>query len=675
MAQILSQVKLGTVTNVDLTEALTIGNTTIDGVIVNGGDRVLVKSQTDRKENGVYYVNTSGYLIRTSDFANASTQTPSTIIFIQQGDQLADTGWVLATDSNTNTLTVGTSELEFIRFSVNLNILGADLPSSIVLRSEKGYPLTNNELDNNFKFLSVSLSQKLNIADFTQTAICDRINSVSYSVADINSNKLQGFIPTSEYVQDTQTIVLRAQNGNITSPTFTGDLVGNADTASVATLAFTAHALDQVNSIQFGGTGSSTAAGARNNLNVVNRAGDSMTGKLSLAPAAAGYATLNIPAQSATISAPIDGDVWASSAQMFYKLSGNVYTFAPLQSPTFTGVPSVPTAEKTANSNVIASTQFVQSHVSDLNAAIALRATINSPTLTGEPRSTTPDLNENSTRIATTAYTTSKLSSALGAYSTTAETNASIAVALLNYYTKTQVDDLFSSNLANYYTRLQINTKLLDYYTKPETEGLVSTSISTAIANYYTKAQIDTQIALRATINSPTLTGEPRSTTPDINENSTRIATTAYTTSKLNSTLGAYSTTAETNASIAAALLNYYTKAQVDGLFASNLASYYTKLQIDTKFLDYYTKLETERLVGTSINTAIANYYTKLQIDAKFGDYYTKTETDTRINNAVSTKANTTYVDGLQDKWGSSRKFVQSSAPAGAVDGDIWFKI
>lgn len=517
MAQILTQVKLGTVLNIDLVEALNIGVDTIDGKLFQAGDRILVKAQTNRTENGIYVVGSDGLLARSSDFANGSTQTPSTIIFIQQGDQLADTGWVLSTDSSTNTITVGSSEIEFIRFSLNLNILGADLPSSIVLRSEKGYPLTITELDNNFKYLAVSLTQKLNIADFTQKAICDRINSVDYSISAINANNLRGFYPTTEVINETSTIALRSATGNISSTTFTGDLIGNADTADFATLAQTAHALDNINPVQFGGTGASTPAGARANLGAVNIAGDTLTGKLTLVPSSAGSASLNVPAGSGTPNALSDGDIWSSATQMFYRASGNTYTFAPLQSPVFTGTPIAPTPEQNSNSGSIATTQFVQGHVATLNNSIALKANINSATLTGEPRSTTPPIADNSTRIATTAYTTSKISNILTDYLTAAQVNSAIALALTNYYTKAQTDAL----LAN----------------------------------------------------------------------------------------------------------------------------------------------------------ALTNYYTKPQIDTKFTDYYTKNETDNRISNAVAPKANTSYVDGLQDKWGSSRKFVQSTEPTGAVNGDFWFKV
>lgn len=427
MSTILTQVKLGTVLNIDLTEALNIGVDTIDGKLFSAGDRILLKAQSNRIENGIYIVGVNGSLTRSSDFANGSNQTPSTIIFIQQGDQLADTGWILSTDSS-NSITIGSAEIEFTRFSLNLNILGADLPSSIVLRSEKGYPLTISELDNNFKYLAVSLTQKLNIADYTQKTICDRINSVDYSVSAINANNLRGFYPSTEVIENTQTIALRTANGNITSNTFTGDLIGNADTANFATLAQTAHALDEINPVQFGGTGASSKEGARLNLNVVNRAGDSMTGKLSLAPAVAGYASLNIPAQTAQINTLLDGDVWSSTTQMFYRANGLTYTFAPLQSPAFTGTPTAPTPNQNSNSNAVSTTQYVQGHVATLNSAIDLKSNINSPTFTGDPKAPTPATADNDTSIATTAFVVNKLNATLPAYYTKIETNDLLSI-------------------------------------------------------------------------------------------------------------------------------------------------------------------------------------------------------------------------------------------------------
>lgn len=446
MATILTQVKLATSVNIDLTDVLTVGISTIDGKTVYANDRILVKAQTDKTQNGIYVVGSDGILTRATDFANGASITPTTAVFVQQGDQFADSGWIVSTDSQTN-LTIGSDQIEFSRFSINQSLVGVDLPSSIVLRSEKGYPLTITELDNNFKYLAISLTQKLNIADFTQSAISDRLNSVSYEVSNIDANKLHGFIPTTEVLENSPSIALRNESGNLNAVTFTGDLIGNADTASFANVADTAHYLDRVNPIAYGGTGASTSAGARANLDVVAKEGDTMRGKLTLAAASASQASLNIPSIVSAIASPEDGDIWGNTTSLFYYRSGVTRTFAPLESPSFSGAPLAPTPDKISNSGSIATTAFVQSHVTDLNAAIALKSNIESPTFTGNPKAPTPDTADNDTSIATTAYVVNKINSITPSYYTRSQVDAAVeaeAALRLNKDTdlQSQIDDL-----------------------------------------------------------------------------------------------------------------------------------------------------------------------------------------------------------------------------------------
>ena len=70
---------------------------------------------------------------------------------------------------------------------------------------------------------------------------------------------------------------------------------------------------------------------------------------------------------------------------------------APLASPTFTGVPVVPTAAGGTNTTQAASTAFV-------TAALVAKAPLASPALTGTPTAPTAAAGNNSTQIATTAY-------------------------------------------------------------------------------------------------------------------------------------------------------------------------------------------------------------------------------------------------------------------------------
>ena len=77
---------------------------------------------------------------------------------------------------------------------------------------------------------------------------------------------------------------------------------------------------------------------------------------------------------------------------------------APMNSPTLTGVPTVPTAAAGTNNTQVASTAFVQE-------AIAPKAPLASPVLTGIPIAPTPITATDSTQIATTAFVKTNLKS------------------------------------------------------------------------------------------------------------------------------------------------------------------------------------------------------------------------------------------------------------------------
>lgn len=72
-------------------------------------------------------------------------------------------------------------------------------------------------------------------------------------------------------------------------------------------------------------------------------------------------------------------------------------SFAPKDSPAFTGNPTAPTQLNTDNSTKIATTAFVKN-------VLGGYAPIDSPTLTGTPKAPTPAIGDNSTKIATTQF-------------------------------------------------------------------------------------------------------------------------------------------------------------------------------------------------------------------------------------------------------------------------------
>ncbi|MQG94499.1 phage tail protein [Pseudomonas sp. MN1F] len=97
-------VRAATTANITLS-----GLRTVDGVVLAAGDRVLVKNQTQAKENGLYVV-AAGAWPRASDADISAEVTPGLVVAVEQGTTLADTIWQLITDAP---IVLGTTALTF----------------------------------------------------------------------------------------------------------------------------------------------------------------------------------------------------------------------------------------------------------------------------------------------------------------------------------------------------------------------------------------------------------------------------------------------------------------------------------------------------------------------------------------------------------------------------------
>ena len=98
------------------TENITLsGLQTIDGVALAVGDRVLVKDQTNAVENGIYIVAETDWT-RSLDFDGSPSNEVEggEYVFVSEGSNNHDTGWVVVTDAP---IEVGTDEIEFTQFS------------------------------------------------------------------------------------------------------------------------------------------------------------------------------------------------------------------------------------------------------------------------------------------------------------------------------------------------------------------------------------------------------------------------------------------------------------------------------------------------------------------------------------------------------------------------------
>lgn len=106
-------VHVATTAPINLASDLNTGDT-IDGHVLETGDRVLVKDQVTASENGIYVVSASGTAQRATDADTSAEVTSGMFTFVTNGTTYGDTGWVLTTN---NPITLGTTPLTFAQFS------------------------------------------------------------------------------------------------------------------------------------------------------------------------------------------------------------------------------------------------------------------------------------------------------------------------------------------------------------------------------------------------------------------------------------------------------------------------------------------------------------------------------------------------------------------------------
>lgn len=100
----------------------TVANITLSGLgtqaggdwtsSLTAGDRILVKSQTNQAENGIYAASASGWT-RTADM-NTWSEVPGSFTFIEEGATLMSTGWVTTAG---HTGTIGVTAMPWTQFS------------------------------------------------------------------------------------------------------------------------------------------------------------------------------------------------------------------------------------------------------------------------------------------------------------------------------------------------------------------------------------------------------------------------------------------------------------------------------------------------------------------------------------------------------------------------------
>lgn len=93
-----------------------ISGSTLDGVTIYAGHRILLKNQTDQPANGIYVVEGGGAApSRSADFDTAGDMVSGTIVAVQVGTTNGNTMWMFTTDG---IIVVGTSNLAFTQLAI-----------------------------------------------------------------------------------------------------------------------------------------------------------------------------------------------------------------------------------------------------------------------------------------------------------------------------------------------------------------------------------------------------------------------------------------------------------------------------------------------------------------------------------------------------------------------------
>ena len=108
-----ASVRVATTATGTLASAFADGST-VDGVTLATGDRILIKNQSTGSQNGIYVVQATGAPTRSTDADADAEVTSNFAVFVEEGTANADSGWVLTNDG---AVTVGTTALTFTQFT------------------------------------------------------------------------------------------------------------------------------------------------------------------------------------------------------------------------------------------------------------------------------------------------------------------------------------------------------------------------------------------------------------------------------------------------------------------------------------------------------------------------------------------------------------------------------
>jgi hypothetical protein len=135
--------------------------------------------------------------------------------------------------------------------------------ATITLRGTKGSPLTNAEVDANFSNINTEVGTKLNTTSYTAADVLAKLLTVDGVGSGLDADTLDGL--ASATANTVSTIVARDASGNFSAGTITATNFSGTHSGAASITSGTITGITDL-TILDGGTGSSTASGARTNL-------------------------------------------------------------------------------------------------------------------------------------------------------------------------------------------------------------------------------------------------------------------------------------------------------------------------------------------------------------------------------------------------------------------------
>ena len=125
--------------------------------------------------------------------------------------------------------------------------------ANLTLRTTKGSPLTNAEVDANFTNINTEVGTKVTASGYTAADVLSKLLTVDGTGSGIDADLLDGL--TTATANTVSTIVARDASGNFAAGTITATLTGNASTATALATA------RLIGGVSFDGTAAITLPG------------------------------------------------------------------------------------------------------------------------------------------------------------------------------------------------------------------------------------------------------------------------------------------------------------------------------------------------------------------------------------------------------------------------------